>query len=102
MNTAILLLAMTSVPMGLYSLSEFLRNERTRGFFGMLAAGWSIAGVVLVSVGVPGLVFFPGLLVIVLAGSALRFREGRTTGLALRMLVIGSVLCIVSVGLVFL
>jgi hypothetical protein len=68
----------------------------------MLAAVWSIAGVVLVSVGVPGLVFFPGLLAIVLAGSAVRFREGRTTGLALRMLVIGSILCTVSVELVFL
>lgn len=102
MNEAVLLLAATSVPMGLYGLLEFADRRSVRGLFGMIAAGWSVSGVVLVSLGVPGILFFPGLLAIVIFGSVVQLRVDRRRLLLTKAVLAAVALGLVSIGMVFL
>jgi len=93
---------MTSVPIGLLSLAEFVRIQSTRSVIGMLASGWSAGGVVAVMYGFPGTVFFPGLLLISLVGGAFELRAGFTKARLTKTALAASLLASISIGLVFL
>lgn len=101
LNLVILLLVLTSVPIGLLSLSEFSNIRSTRSILGMLASAWSAGGVVAVMYGVPGTIFFPGLLLISLAGGAIELRASFTNARLARMALTVFLLAFVSIGLVF-
>ncbi len=75
MNPAILLLALTAVPLGIASFIEFRSQSSPRALYGMIGAGWSMGGVLLIVVGVPGIIFFPGLIGIMLFGTLMQLRQ---------------------------
>lgn len=102
MNPAIIMLAVASIPMAAMSLYRYLEHRRPSNAAGIVGAGWSAAGVFLVSAGMPGLVLLPGLLAILILGSVLDFRSDAGRAALVRALVIVSLLVFVLAGLVVL
>ena len=102
MDSAILILAMTSVPIGTVGLIDYVSQRSTGALFGMLGAGWSIAGVVLISFGVPGMIFFPGLICIMLVGSLLQLRTERKKILYVKAGLLTTVCAVLATWMVFL
>ncbi|MCU0853275.1 MAG: hypothetical protein MUC90_08510 [Thermoplasmata archaeon] len=102
MELPILLLASASVPFGLVAMHDILSGEKKRGVFGIASAAWSFSGIFLVYLGVPGLLFFPGLMVILLASSLSRARRGGGVAQYLRPLALAALLVLITAGLVLL
>lgn len=98
-----ILLALTSVPLGTLSLVQYARNGGVSSLAGMAGAAWAIAGVALIHIGAPGAIFFPGMLTIVLAGALMRVLSGeRSKVLLAKSGGLCIILAAVSIGLVFL
>ncbi|MCU0852838.1 MAG: hypothetical protein MUC90_06275 [Thermoplasmata archaeon] len=102
MNPAIILLAAASIPMAAVSLYRYLEYRRPSSAAGVVGAGWSAAGVFLVSAGMPGLLLLPCLLAILLLGSMADLRHDRSRIVIVRTAVIVVLLVAVSAGLVVL
>jgi uncharacterized membrane protein len=102
MDLSIMVLASASVPLGLVALVDFLSERRVKGLFGMTSAVWSASGVVLVYIGVPGIVFFPGLLMILILSSFLQGRRGGGRSQYVKALSLSLLLILITLGLVLL
>lgn len=102
MDPSILVLASASVPFGVLAAADLFSDKRTKGFFGVASSAWSGSGVVLVYFGVPGLLFFPGLLAILILSSLVQYREGRGRSQMVKALLLSVLLGAVTLGLVFL
>lgn len=102
MDVSILVLASASVPFGLIALHDIASGEVRKGAFGAASAAWSLSGVLLVYLGVPGLIFFPGLLLIMIASSLSRVRRGGGALQYARPSALAAVLALVTIGLVML
>lgn len=102
MDASVLVLASASVPLGLIAFYDMFSGERSRGLFGVTAASWSLSGVVLVHFGVPGIVFFPGLLLILIASSLFRVRSGGPRSQYAKAMSLSALLVVVTVGMVML
>jgi len=103
LNAALVLLALTSVPLGILGITLYRRNRDPSSLAGIAGAAWAISGVALIYMGIPGTVFFPGMLAIVLAGVLMRVRSGeRSTILLVKLGTLCFALVAVSIGLVFL
>jgi len=102
LNAVVLLLVLTSFPLGILGLVEFRDRKHIGPMFSMIAAAWSIAGVILVSAGVSGLLFFPVLLVIMLAGDVLEYRSDKRKFTIVKGLLVSTVLAVVTAAMVIL
>lgn len=102
LELSILILAMASVPFGLIALHDLLSRETRRGAFGAASAAWSLSGVILVYYGVPGLLFFPGLILIMTISSLSRLRRGGDARQFVRPSVLVVLLVLITLGLVML
>lgn len=102
MEASILVLASASFPLGLIAIYDLFSHERMKGAFGIASATWSICGVVLVWYGVPGLIFFPGLLLIIIASSLLSARRGAGRAQYLKSAALSVLLVLVTIGMVML
>lgn len=102
MDASILVLAAASVPLGLVAAHDLLSGERRRGLFGVASSAWSLSGVFLVHSGVPGLLFFPGLVLILLAASLSGVRRGGGVPQYLKPMALAGLLAVITAGLVML
>jgi len=102
MDASIFVLASASVPLGLIALHDFRSDRRVGGMFGMTSAAWSVSGVVLVYLGVPGLLFFPGLFAIMISSALVQARGGGGRSQYLKAALLSTLLAIVTLGLVVL
>ena len=102
MDVSVLVLASASVPLGLIALYDMVSGERSRGVFGVAAAAWSLSGVVFVHFGVPGVVFFPGLLLILIASALFKARGGGLRSQYAKAISLSALLALVTVGTVIL
>ncbi len=102
MNPAILLLALTSIPLGIVSLFEFRLQSSPRALYGMIGAGWAMGGVLLIVVGVPGVIFFPGLIAIMLFGTLMQLRQKKERLLYVKAGFLTVICGSLAVGMVFL
>lgn len=102
MDISLLVLAFASVPLGVIALCDLIADRKMRGLFGMTSAAWSASGVVLVYVGVPGIVFFPGLLVILILSTLVQGREGGGRLQYVKASSLSVLLVLITLGLVLL
>ncbi len=103
MSIALILLALTSAPLGLVSVLSFYRSRDIAYIAGIAGAVWAFAGVLIIRAGMPGTVLFPGMLAIVLAGVVLRLHAGdRSRALIVKAFVLSSTLLFVSAGVLML
>ena len=102
MDLFVLALASASVPFGIVAVYDLLSKETEKGLFGVASAAWSSSGVVLVYYGVPGLLFFPGLLVISIAAFLVRARRGGGRSHYAKASALSALLLLITVGLVVL
>ena len=100
LDISIAVLAFASAPLGLVALYDFTSGERERGLFGVASAAWSLCGVVLVYYGAPGLLFFPGLLAILIVASLRRARRGGGRLQYAKATLLAVLLCLTTVGMV--
>lgn len=88
--------------MALVSGYLFAASRRPVRAAGVVAASWSVAGVFLIAYGLPGIILFPGLLTILLAGSILDLKVNASRMAKVRIAAIAGLMVIVTIGLVIL